>query len=181
MTVREDLKKRSSDNLKKIKDVSLGFGWLTSSEISEKLGGEISSNVIGTIIPSAIKRNKFDCFVYCEYINCDRASWLFSETELPLKIKTVRVQALRHAVDEKKIICDHFVGKDWFFSHEVAELLDVSSKKAGGVMRSLNQFGFEGFIVKQKIVQVRWPMRCFKIDKDEPEKFEPTFLSKRWV
>ena len=181
MTVRSEKIKRSAEYLAVIKSAAMDCGWLTSEEISAKLGHKISSNIIGAIISHAIKLNKLDCFVYCEYIHSDHKSWLFTNEELPLKKSASRMQAFRHAVDEKKLICESFCGKDWFFSHEAASLLGVETKKAGGVLRSLNDFGFPGYVVNQKTIQLRWIHRVWKIEKDEPKKVEPTFLSKRWV
>ena len=180
MAISESRRKQSADNIKKIRQVAIGCGWLSSAEISEKLNSELTPNRIGMIISYAIKLNKFYCNVYCKYEN-DRKVYFFTSNDLPFSKSAKRLQGADHMVDEKKILCELMAGKDWFFSHEIMHVLGVSNKKLAGLLRSLKEFGFHGYIISQKTIQLRWVHRCWKIEKDEPVKFEQSLLSKRWV
>jgi len=180
MAISESRRRKSADNIEKIKRVAIGYAWITSSEISELLNSELTPNRIGMIISHAIKLNKFDCNVYCKYEN-DRKVYFFTSNDLPFSKSAKRLQGADHMVYEKKILCELMAGKDWFLSHEIMHVLDVSNKKLAGLLRSLKEFGFPGYIISQKTVQLRWVHRCWKIEKDEPVKFDKSLLSKRWV
>ena len=181
MTIKQNLLKRSEMALESIKSVALNNGWLTSKEISELLGGSIKPLAIGVLLSKAAKLNKAGCNVCWDYFGGEKKSWFLTDGELPESNQKSRLQGFNFAVDEKRLLCESLCDAGWFFSEKAIEILGLSNKKVGGILRSLKEFGFDGYQISQKTIQKRWVHRCWLIEKDEPVKRKRSIFSQRWV
>ena len=181
MTIKQDLLKRSEMSLESIKSVALNKGWLTSKQISELLGGSINSLTIGMVLSKAVKHNKAGCNVGWDYMDGEKRTWFLTDGELPESSQLKRLQGVEFAVDEKRIICERFCDAGWFFSDDAVDILGLSNKKVGGILRSLSEFGLHGYRISQKTIQKKWVRRVWMIEKDEPAKRQKSILSHRWV
>ena len=167
--------------LESIKSVALNNGWLTSKQISELLGSSINSLTIGMVLSKAIKHNKAGCNICWDYFCGDKKSWFLTDGDLPESTQQKRLQGVEFAVNEKRIICEKFCDAGWFFSRDAVNLLGLSDKKVGAILRSLRESGLYGYQISQKTIQKRWVHRCWLIEKDEPVKRPKSILSQRWV
>lgn len=181
MTIKQDLLKRSEMSLELIKGVALNNGWLTSKQISELLGGSINPLSVGVLLSKAVKLNKAGCNICWDYFGGEKKSWFLTDGELPESTQLKRLQGVEFAVNEKRLICEKFCDSGWFFSHEAVNLLGLSDKKVGAILRSLRESGLYGYQISQKTIQKRWVHRCWLIEKDGPVKRKKSILSQRWV
>jgi hypothetical protein len=121
------------------------------------------------------------CNIVWDYFGGEKKSWFLTDGDLPESTQLKRLQGVEFAVNEKRLICEKFCDSGWFFSHEAVNLLGLSDKKVGAILRSLRESGLYGYQISQKTIQKRWVHRCWLIEKDGPVKRKKSILSQRWI